>query len=199
MSETASQLPPPATLAIAYVPQKFRAAFALLLQIDARLEDIVHNAREPMIAQIKIAWWREAFSNEPPLRPKGEPLLQALNDTNNVIPLAALEALVSAWESLLGIDVWNQAIVDQHIAFRAEAIFETYAAWLGSPHSMADLGRAWALDALGAAFPGRVSTEFTVPKPPVPKARALRPLSILAMSVRTDSGPRIVWHALTGL
>lgn len=199
MSETTSQLPPPATLAIAYVPQNLRSAFALLLQIDARLEDIVRNAREPMIAQIKMAWWREAFRNEPHLRPKGERLLQALNDTNDVIPLAALEALVSAWEGLLGIDDWNQAIVDQHTTFRSDAIFQTYVAWVGSPHNMTDLGRAWALDTLRAAFPGRIPAEVTVPTTSLPKVRTLRPLSILAMSVRTGSGPRIVWHALTGL
>ena len=116
-------LDPPARLAIAYARSDVRSAFALLLQIDNRFADILRNAREPMIAQIKMAWWREAFASAVEARPKGEPLLQALNETGECIPLSALEALASAWEHLLCHELFSQEVIDTHTELRAEAIF----------------------------------------------------------------------------
>ena len=197
-SDLVLELAPPARLAIAYAPSDVRSAFALLLQIDNRFAEILHNAREPMIAQIKMAWWREAFAGAADARPKGEPLLQALNEAGDRIPLSALEALASAWEALLGSERFNQEVIDVHAELRAEAIFLTYAGWMGTVQDMRPIGRNWALDALRIAFPERVA-DGIMPPAPLPKARALRPLSILTMSVRTVSGPRLILHALTGI
>ena len=192
------ELAPPARLAIAYAPSNIRSAFALLLQIDNRFAEILRNAREPMIAQIKMAWWREAFASAADARPKGEPLLQALNEAGDRIPLSALEALASAWEALLGSERFNQEVIDVHAELRAEGIFLTYAGWMGTVQDMRPIGRNWALDALRIAFPDRVA-DCNMQPAPLPKARALRPLSILTMSVRTISGPRLILHALTGI
>lgn len=192
------ELAPPAQLAIAYAPLNIRSAFALLLQIDNRFAEILRNAREPMIAQIKMAWWREAFASPAEARPKGEPLLHALNEVGEYIPLSALEALAAAWEHLLGNERFSQELVDAHAELRAEAIFLTYAGWMGTVQDMRPIGRIWALEALRIAFPERVAVCNT-PHAPLPKARALRPLSILTMSVRTASGPRLILHALTGI
>ncbi|MCO4091788.1 MAG: squalene/phytoene synthase family protein [Sphingorhabdus sp.] len=198
MTDPVLELAPPARLAIAYAPSDVRSAFALLLQIDNRFAEILRNAREPMIAQIKMAWWREAFASAADARPKGEPLLQALNEAGDRIPLSALEALASAWEALLGSERFNQEVIDVHAELRAEAIFSTYAGWMGTVQDMRPIGRSWALEALRTAFPDRVAG-CNMPPAPLPKARALRPLSILTMSVRTVSGPRLILHALTGI
>ena len=151
-----------------------------------------------MIAQIKMAWGREAFVSAADARPKGEPLLQALNEAGDRIPLSALEALASAWEALLGSERFSQEVIDVHAELRAEAIFSTYAGWMGTVQDMRPIGRSWALEALRIAFPERVAG-CNMPPAPLPKARALRPLSILTMSVRTVSGPRLILHALTGI
>lgn len=198
MTDSVLELAPPARLAIAYAPSDVRSAFALLLQIDNRFAEILRNAREPMIAQIKMAWWREAFASAAETRPKGEPLLQALNEAGDRIPLRALEALASAWEQLLGSEKFSQEAIDVHAELRAEAIFLTYAGWVGSVQDVRPIGRSWALEALRMAFPERVAG-CNMPSAPLPKARALRPLSILTMSVRTVSGPRLILHALTGI
>ncbi|MBJ7527586.1 MAG: squalene/phytoene synthase family protein [Sphingomonadaceae bacterium] len=197
-SDPVLALAPPARLAIAYAPSGVRSAFALILHIDNRFAEILRNAREPMIAQIKMAWWREAFASAAEARPKGEPLLQALNEAGDRIPLSALEALASAWEHLLGNERFSQEAIEAHAELRAEAIFATYAGWMGTVQDMRPIGRSWALEALRTAFPDRVA-DFNVPPAPLPKARALRPLSILTMSVRTVSGPRLILHALTGI
>jgi len=198
MTDSVLELAPPARLAIAYAPSDVRSAFALLLQIDNRFAELLRNAREPMIAQIKMAWWREAFASAAEARPKGEPLLQALNEAGDRIPLRALEALASAWEQLLGSEKFSQEAIDVHAELRAEAIFLTYAGWVGSVQDVRPIGRSWALEALRMAFPERVAG-CNMPSAPLPKARALRPLSILTMSVRTVSGPRLILHALTGI
>lgn len=78
MTNASLEILPPTRLAMAYVPAHLRSALTLLLQMDMRFGDIVRTAREPMIAQIKMAWWREALTEAVDLRPKGEPLLQAL-------------------------------------------------------------------------------------------------------------------------
>ena len=199
MTNASLEILPPTRLAMAYVPAHLRSALTLLLQMDMRFGDIVRTAREPMIAQIKMAWWREALTEAVDLRPKGEPLLQALAAVGGTIPLSALEALVSAWEELLGSDEWNQAVTDTHTQLRAEAIFQTYANWVGSAQDVRPIGRLWAIEALRKAFPQRIVGSISTPLAALPKGRALRPLSILHMSVRTTSGPRLVWHALTGL
>ena len=197
-SDPVLELAPPARLAIAYARSDIRSAFALLLHIDNRFAEILRNAREPMIAQIKMAWWREAFASAADARPKGEPLLQALNEAGDRIPLSALEALASAWEHLLGNEQVSQELIDTHAELRAEAIFVTYAGWMGTVQDMRPIGRSWAIEALRIAFPERVAG-CNMPPAPLPKARALRPLSILTMSVRTASGPRLILHALTGI
>lgn len=198
MNDTASQLPPPANLAVAYTPVALRSAFTLLLQLNMRFADIVRKAREPMIAQIKLAWWRDAFAAEPALRPKGEPLLQALGACGDVISPSALEDLVSAWELLLGEREWAAQDVAKHAALRGGAIFGSYAAWIGEGCDVSALSHQWALDALRLEFPSKLSVPNNHPLPALPKGRKLRPLSILAMSVRNVSGLRLIGHALTG-
>ena len=198
MNDTASQLPPPANLAVAYTPVAFRPAFTLLLQLDMRFADIVRKAREPMIAQIKLAWWRDAFAAEPALRPKGEPLLQALGAYGDVISSLALQDLVSAWELLLGEDEWAAQDVEAHAALRGRTIFGSYAAWAGEGCDISSLSHQWALDALRVEFPSKFVAPNKQPLPALPKGRKLRPLSILAMSVRKVTGLRLIGHALTG-
>ena len=198
MNAIPSQLPPPANLAVAYTPVAFRAAFTLLLQLDMRFADIVRKAREPMIAQIKLAWWRDAFVAEPALRPKGEPLLQAVGTCGDVISPSALEDVVSAWELLLGEDAWAAQDVEAHAALRGDAIFGSYAAWIGEGCDVSALSRQWARDALRLEFPSKLVALRNQPLPVLPKGRKLRPLSILAMSVRNVSGPRLIGHAFTG-
>lgn len=198
MNGIASQLPPPANLAVAYTPIEFRPALTLLLQLDARLADIVRNAREPMIAQIKLAWWRDAFAAEPALRPKGEPLLQALGACGNVISPSALQDLVSAWELLLGEGEWTAQDVEKHAALRGGAIFGSYAVWIGEASDISSVSHQWARDTLRVEFPSKLSVPNNHPLPALPKGRKLRPLSILAMSVRKVTGLRLIGHALTG-
>ncbi len=64
------------------VPRERRAAMAALWAFAARLTRLLIDAREPLIGQIKLAWWRDMaamLASDPGALPKGEPLLAELS------------------------------------------------------------------------------------------------------------------------
>ncbi|WP_422061387.1 hypothetical protein [Sphingopyxis sp.] len=63
------------------VPRERRAAVVALWGLAERLTRLLRDAREPLIGQIKLAWWRDMMAlleNDPVALPKGEPLLAEL-------------------------------------------------------------------------------------------------------------------------
>ena len=58
-----SALGPDRALALSYVPAAVRRAIAALFLIDAAMADIVRTTREPMLGQIRLAWWRERLED----------------------------------------------------------------------------------------------------------------------------------------
>ncbi|MBA3941461.1 MAG: hypothetical protein C0520_09655 [Sphingopyxis sp.] len=63
------------------VPRERRAAVAALWALADRLTRLLRDAREPLIGQIKLAWWRDMMAmlaSDPAALPKGEPLLAEL-------------------------------------------------------------------------------------------------------------------------
>jgi 15-cis-phytoene synthase len=151
----------------------------------------VANSSEILFGQLKLAWWREAILSAPDNRPKGEPLLGRLValSTHDINP--ELELLLTAWEEYL-LAEGDAVAVTRFADHRGAAIFGGYIRLIGSNKDVRNLGAEWALaDLKGVAcsHPGAV---------PLPQQRVLRPLTILALSVRDVTGPRLVWHALTG-
>ena len=66
------------------VPRDRRAAMAALWGLAERLTRLLIDAREPLIGQIKLAWWRDMMvllAADPAALPKGEPLLAELQAT----------------------------------------------------------------------------------------------------------------------
>ena len=64
------------------VPRERRAAMAALWAFAERLTRLLIDAREPLIGQIKLAWWRDMaamLASDPGALPKGEPLLAELS------------------------------------------------------------------------------------------------------------------------
>jgi 15-cis-phytoene synthase len=59
------------------VPRDQRDAVAAWWRLEARLFGVVATASEAMLAQIKLAWWRDRLAQVAAL-PKGEPLLAEL-------------------------------------------------------------------------------------------------------------------------
>lgn len=84
------------------VPHARRAAVTALWGLAARLTKLLIDAREPLIGQIKLAWWRDMMAmlaSDPAALPKGEPLLAELQAT--WAGQGGLDALVDAAEAML--------------------------------------------------------------------------------------------------
>lgn len=84
------------------IPRERRAAIAALWAFAERLTQLLIDAREPLIGQIKLAWWRDMaamLARDPEGLPKGEPLLAELTAT--WAGQGGLDTLVDAAEAML--------------------------------------------------------------------------------------------------
>jgi phytoene synthase len=84
------------------VPRDARARVTALWTLAERLTKLLHDAREPLIGQIKLAWWRDMMAmlaDDPAALPKGEPLLAELQAS--WAGRAGLAAPVDAAEAML--------------------------------------------------------------------------------------------------
>jgi 15-cis-phytoene synthase len=208
---------PPQRLALAYAKQDLRRGFGLLLALDDRLELIFRKAGEPLIAQMRLAWWNDVISKPLHERPVGEPLLAILatvEEDNPTLNIAtAMLKLVEAWDLLLAHSLWSPEALHEYAAARSSAIFGWYTVSVGSSENdnalLHQMGIDWALyDLLGRC---RNEDEFHIIKAAQVVApqyrrvpRRLRSLSIIAHSAShlagssRWSGARLIWHALTG-
>lgn len=146
-------------LALSYAPASSREAVLTLLALDARLAAILRNRSEAMIAQIKLAWWRERLAEDPAHWPSGEPLLARLalwpgldggaaNDKpqdNAWSHLKGLGGLVDGWEVLLA-DQLGEAEMQEFALGRSQA-WESLALIFAPDHAdlVARAAKQWAL------------------------------------------------------
>ena len=115
---TPDLLPVVQRFALAYAPRRSRAAVLALWLLDQRLAGVLQAQGEVMIAQIKLAWWRDRLGESPAQWPAGEPLLALLASSN--LPAMACVPLVNGWERLLEPDLTAGA-VDEFAVGRAAA------------------------------------------------------------------------------
>jgi phytoene synthase len=137
-------------LALAYGPRRAREPTLALLALDQRLAGIVRHSHEPMLAQLRLAWWREQLKAEATGWPLGEPLLAALKSWQG--RHSTLGALVDGWELLTGPAPLPAAALDGFAEGRGDA-FAALAEVTGAGDDRAkvrELGRAWALADLAA-------------------------------------------------
>ena len=93
----AETLGPVERLALVYAPARFRLLWLGYLALESRLARTAQGGKEPMLAQIKLAWWRERFDTAVSEWPSREPLLAVLSGWD--AERAALSGLVDGWEA----------------------------------------------------------------------------------------------------
>lgn len=84
----------------AYVPRASRPAFAAALAFDETLAAILPRASEPILGQMRMAWWRDRLGELPAPAPSADPLLNAIR-AHMQDEVEALLALLNGWEALL--------------------------------------------------------------------------------------------------
>ena len=139
------ELPIVLRLALSYAPVLAREPALALLALDTRLAAILRAAREPMLAQLRLTWWREQLKAEPSSWPKGDPLLAALRSWGD--RREALVALIDGWEALTAPAPLPAEALSELAAARGAA-FAALAEIVGAPadrENASRLGTNWAL------------------------------------------------------
>lgn len=189
-------LPATSRLALAYAPRAARGDWLTLLAFDARLAAIVRQAREPLLGQMRLAWWRDRLGEVPGSWPRGEPLLAVLPGWQ--AEFAALAALVDGWELLLGEAPLPPAAFAALADARAAALV-ALAHRLGQGDTASAVhaaGRDWALADMRAnlSAPAERTAVESLAEPCATAAlpRAMRPLAVLHALARraTRTSPR---------
>lgn len=80
-----------------YAPRAFQALWEGFLLLDRRLSDAAREGRDPLMIQLRLAWWRDRFDQSASEWPQGEPLLALLQPWD--CERAALRGIVDGWEA----------------------------------------------------------------------------------------------------
>ncbi len=190
-------------LALSYVPAARRAALATLWRLDATLGGLLAGGSQPMVTQIKLAWWREALQALDRAPPPAEPLLQAV--ARALLPAelggATLAAMTEGWEILLTAEEVREEDLAAYARQRGGLLFRCSASLLGRPSGpeVERAGEAWALVDLARRSAAAEEAERALEAARLRLdglfARrwptALRPLGMLAALARRDAGRAI--------
>lgn len=198
-------------LALAYAPSAKRDAWLAFFALDARLASLVRSATEPMLAQLRIAWWREALEADQSTWPQGDPILSAIATWNG--NHRGLASLADGWEAITApapLEATamarfakgradSMAVLAEHLGAAAQT---DTARQLATEWSLADLAmRMSREDERGMARALAQGSASRTPRAP----RALRPLAVLrALSWRqlqrggegADSSPMALLGAM---
>lgn len=171
------------------VPRDRRAAVTALWALAERLTRLLRDAREPLIGQIKLAWWRDMMAllaSDPAALPKGEPLLAELQAT--WAGQGGLGTLVDAAEPMLLAEE-DSARRDAAMAF-GEALFA-----LSGGGGGARWGLVWGAGLQEGATEGRQLFAAARNRPAPPRisfhgSRALTMLDRWAAAIAARDGER---------
>jgi 15-cis-phytoene synthase len=202
---------PSKTLALTYAKDELRHTLTILLALDRRLGQIAAKSTEPLIGQMRMAWWRDALLKPSDQRPKGEPLFQDLASLGHDISGGMIN-IVDAWAGLLAHELWTHGVLAAFANDRSAGIFGTMARSAHvdahTQHKLLLMGQRWALlDAIQYCKTAEEAQSMQSRVPPrapnyrVPRTvRALSMLALAAEQTRGGMGPgiRLMWHGLTG-
>lgn len=196
ISPILEELPVLQRLALAYAPASVREPTLALFALDTRLGAILRGAREPMLAQLRLAWWREQLRSDPATWPSGDPLLAALQSwAGGREALAGLVGLVDGWEALTGAAPLPAAALDSLADARGDA-FAALAVLVGAGRdreAARRLGRGWALADLASRLSHpderQAAARLAAAEPPGGTwvSRRMRPLAVLSGLARRRS------------
>ena len=193
-------LSPDKKLAFAYLPARHRAAVEALFAIDAAMGDVVRTTSEPMVGQIRLAWWRERLQELDEGAVPAEPRLQMAQRELVERGVAGhdLAGLERGWVKLFDPFPWAVGTAEA-IWFRGRLLFAIAARLLAkTDDAIEGAGGLWALVDAARHCSDAESREMLVGQART-FARglggtrfpaALRPLSMLAsLAVRDVSRP----------
>jgi len=179
------QLPTLQRFALAYAPAATRDRFAAMLALDTRLASIVRSSSEPMMAQLRLTWWRETLNRDSGEWPAGEPILASLAEWNGAA--RALSVLAEGWEAFAVASPLDGASIEVLAKSRGEA-FALLADLAGAGDFRGEAARAgteWALADVASRLGGQEEKACAheliraTPWQAARLPRVMRPLAVL--------------------
>ena len=145
--ELTQPLPDEARLALAYTPEFLRGPLRIFFEFDARLARLVTATSEPMLGQVRLAWWRDTLGMAVSERPKGDEVLDAIGQ-HWAGAEEALVALVNGWENMLAEPPMSEEAVLAFADGRGQALAGLNFFGGGGEkfaNMLSEAGRLWAL------------------------------------------------------
>lgn len=184
-SDLLATLPPVQRFALAYAPAAVRPVWLGLLALDARLARVVRSAREPVLGQLRLAWWREKLTQDDLFWPEGDPVLDQIGWWRG--HYNELVSLVDGWEAMLGDAPLDETALSDFANGRANAIagLTRVLGVVAGKSEVIRLARGWALGDVAAnlSHPQEIAAAHALAAAHdwrgVRLPRHLRPLTVL--------------------
>ncbi|SMF73230.1 phytoene synthase [Allosphingosinicella indica] len=180
-------------MALTYASVSVREALGALWALDAALAAALGGGREPMIARIKLAWWRDALEALDTRPPPPQPELQAAAGlVEKGLSGAKLGALAEGWALLADPAQLDEATLQAFADQRGAQLFWLAATLIGDNRLPPGAGAAWALADLARHSSKREEAAMALKLAGrrTPDARwpaRLRPLGMLDALARRDA------------
>lgn len=139
ISET---LPDEALLALAHTKAELRDALRMFFELDQRLSRLVSASTEPMLGQMRLAWWREMLGKEMEQWPQGDQVLDGVRRFWGE-RASLLLPLVDAWEHLLAEPPLGASDALSFVEGRRDALLAVFNVEAESAHFKAFSDAAW--------------------------------------------------------
>ena len=124
-SPTSENIPTEAQLALAHSRPENRERLRLFLELDSRLARIVAATTEPMLGQMRLAWWRDTLGQSVEQRPSGDAVLDGISEHWRGSE-ADLVRLVDGWEHLLAEPPLPESEARAFLDGRCDALLAVY-------------------------------------------------------------------------
>lgn len=126
-AEASENLSADARLALAHSPDEVRDVLRIFLEFDARLARIVAATSEPMLGQMRLAWWRDELGKPVEQRPNGDAVLDGIGE-HWAGREAGLISLANAWEHLLAEPPLDEADARKFLEHRRDGLVSVFSA-----------------------------------------------------------------------
>lgn len=161
-------------------------------RFDARLADLARTTSEPMIGQMRLAWWNEVVDDPHGVKGRGEPTVDALRATS-AITAPGLAAMIDGWEVLVVESEVGVAELRDYATGRGGGLFRALANVADAPDWLLRAGGVWALWDLsghvGDAALAQAALDLArdaIPAEVGPWRREWKPLRIAYVLARQD-------------
>ncbi len=157
-AETVRRHDPDRYLASLFAPAQARPVFLALYAFNYEIARLAERGREPMLAAVRLQWWRETVEEAALGRPRAHPVAEALAElfASSSVPLPLFSAMLDAREFDFGPETFaDLAALEAYCEATSSAVMKIAAHVLGADADdyLRHAGIAYALAGLLRSVP----------------------------------------------